>query len=585
MDKKYLDNLRHSCSHLLAKAVRTLYPQARNAIGPAIENGFYQDFDMYDAKISDADLPKIEAKMRDIVKNWHAFEEKEVSADEARKLMKTNPYKLELIDDFEKEGKKITVNDPGDFIDLCKGNHCKDPVKELRHFKLLSVAGAYWKGDEKNKMLTRIYGTFFQTKEELDKYLWQHEEAKKRDHRKIGREQELFTITEQVGPGLPVFLPKGATVRKLIEEFLTKVKKDNGYQFVWSPHIARSKIYHVSQHWGKYDAMFSPMKLDHEDYVLKPMNCPHHFQVYMDRPRSYKDLPFRIAENGTVYRHEKSGEVSGLLRVRALTIDDTHTFIRMDQVAEETQKVLVLIKTIFARLGFDNFSARISVRDLGSPDKYLGSASDWEKAEKALIESAEKLEISYEVGEGEAAFYGPKIDVMVADSLGRKWQLSTVQLDYNQPKNFNMKYVDENNKEVYPAILHIAMVGSIERLMAILIEHYSGAFPLWLSPIQVQILPVSDKHLKYSKLVGQKMSEAGIRCQVDEEQKTLGYKIRQSTLQKVPYIVIIGERELESYKVNKVFKVSVRTRAGKDLGTVDLYEFTKMLKAQIEKFL
>src|SRR3989344_2259060 len=445
MNKKnnYLNNLRHSCAHLLAAAVKDLHPGVHNAIGPSIVNGFYQDFDMVKWTVSEADFPKIEKRMRELLKSWAPFEEKEVSVKQALKDFAKNPYKVELIKDFAKADKKITENNPGNFLDLCKGGHSHDPKKELKNFKLLSIAGAYWRGDEKKKMLTRIYGTLFPTKEELDKYLWQQEEAKKRDHRKLGRDLGLFLISDQVGPGLPIFLPKGAVVRSLIEEYLIKLKKDNGYKFVWTPHIARSQIYHTSQHWGKYDAMFSAMKLDKEEYVLKPMNCPHHFQVFLDKPRSYKELPFRIAENGVVYRHEKSGEVSGLLRVRALTIDDTHTFIRFSQTYEELNRVLKLIKEIFSKFGFKEFKARISLRDSGHPEKYLGSPEEWNRAENALKSAAKHLQIKYNEGVGEAAFYGPKIDIMVKDNLSREWQLSTVQLDYNQPKNFSMKYIAE----------------------------------------------------------------------------------------------------------------------------------------------
>jgi threonyl-tRNA synthetase len=585
MDQNYLQNLRHSCAHLLAKAVIELWPNAKNAIGPAIENGFYQDFDLGDVKISDSDLPKIEEKMRAILKNWKPFEEKEVNLKEAEKLFAWNSYKVELAREFAKAGKKLTVNDPGGFFDLCKGNHCKDPKNELKNFKLLSIAGAYWRGDEKNKMLTRIYGTYFPTKEELDKHLWQLEESKKRDHRKLGKELELFLISEQVGPGLPIFLPKGTIIRDLIEGYLTKVKKENGYEFVWSPHIARSQIYHTSKHWGKYEAMFNPMKLDKEEYVLKPMNCPHHFQVYLNKPRSYKDLPFRISENGTVYRNEKSGEVSGLVRVRAVTIDDTHTVLRLDQISSELEKVLVLIKGIFNRFGFSEYRTRVSVSDPKTPEKYLGTRDAWEKAEASLKARAEKLFKDVSVGVGEAAFYGPKIDVMVKDSLGREWQLSTVQLDYNQPENFNMTYVDENGKEVRPAVLHIAMVGAIERFIGILIEHYAGAFPLWLSPTQVEIIPISDKHLKYAQEIKDSLTADGFRAELNKENKTIGYKIRQSTLKKIPYMIIIGEKEFESYKVNKVYKVTVRTREGKDLGMMDIIKFEAMLKAKIEKYL
>ena len=496
----------------------------------------------------------------------------------AKNQFKGNEYKEELVQEIIDRGEKITVYKAGSFEDLCRGGHCEHPDRELKHFKLLSTAGAYWRGSEKNKMLTRIYGTCFPNKAELDDYLKMMEAAKKRDHRKIGEALELFTISSLIGPGLPIFLPKGEIIREIVLKYLTDMKRKNGYQFVWSPHIARSETYHISQHWGKYDAMFAPMKLDKEEYVLKPMNCPHHFQVYLNRPRSYKELPFRIAENGTVYRNEKSGEVSGLVRVRALTIDDAHTFIKYRDTMEEIEKVLKMIIEIFKTFGFKDYKARISIGDRDHQEKYLGSPQEWERAENALKRGAGRLKIEYEIGKGEAAFYGPKIDIMVKDSLGRSWQLSTLQLDYNQPKNFNMKYVEEDGSEVYPAILHIAMIGSIERFMGILIEHYAGVFPLWLAPEQVEILPISDKFQAYALKIKEELVKSGIRSEVDLDNKTLGAKIREATLQKVPYLVIIGEKE------EKGNVISVRTREGKEEGQIALPEFINKLKSQIENF-
>ncbi|MDO8497100.1 MAG: threonine--tRNA ligase [bacterium] len=579
MNQSELDNLRHSSAHLLAAAVMEIWPNTKRTIGPAIENGFYYDF-QFSQPISEKDFSRIDQKMRELLKKWEGFERKEVTEKEAKELFKDNPYKLELIEEISQKGEALTLYTSGNYIDLCRGGHVENPKEMLRHFKLLSIAGAYWRGNEKNTMLTRIYGTSFPTKEELEKHLWMLEEAKKRDHKKIGKELELFLISDDIGAGLPIFTPKGTTLRTLVSDYLTHKKQENGYQFVWTPHIAKSQIYHTSGHWGKYDAMFSPMKLDDEEYVLKPMNCPHHFQVYLYRPRSYKDLPYRIAENGTVYRYEKSGEVSGLLRVRALTIDDTHTFVRISQTAEELEKVLTMIKEILKTFGFDNYKARISISDPANPSKYLGSREAWEKAEKTLQEKAEQLFGNVIVGVGEAAFYGPKIDVMVQDSLGREWQLSTVQLDYNQPQNFHMVYTNEEGKEEYPAILHIAMIGSLERLLGILIEHYAGAFPVWLSPIQVAILPISDKHREHAQKVLKIFQEAGIRAELNDDKKTLGAKIRHSTLQKVPYMVIIGDKEIEGAGS----KVSVRTREGKDLGQMGTNDFVVKLKEHIENF-
>ena len=551
MDKNQndLNHLRHTTAHLLAKAVLELWPGSHNAIGPAIENGFYQDFDLGQVKISEADFPKIEQKMTDILPTWKQFEKKEVSAQQAKELFKHNPYKYELAEEFAKEGKRITVNDPGNFLDLCKGGHIKNPSKELKHFKLLKIAGAYWRGDEKNKMLTRIYGTVFPTKEELDHYLWQQEEAKKRDHKKLGQQLELFVISQEIGGGLPIFLPKGRILRDVVEQFITDEKKKRGYQFVWSPHLAESKVYKRSGHWQKYDAMYPPIKLEDEEYVPKPMNCPHHFQVYLAKPHSYRELPIRIAENGTVYRNEKSGELNGLLRVRSATIDATHTILRHDQIESEMNGVLDLIDDIFKAFGFKEYRARVSIRDPKTPDKYMGKVEVWDQAEKVLIDAAKKRGISYFVGEGEAAFYGPKIDFLVKDSLGREWQLSTVQLDFVQPENFDLNYTDEQGKQAKPAVLHIAILGSIERFIGILIEEYAGAFPLWLSPIQVIILPISEKQLDYAQKVNNELLKNGIRSEVDDQNETLGKKIRNWEMQKVPYIAVVGQREQDQQMV------------------------------------
>ncbi len=571
MEKQNLDNLRHSCAHLLAKAVLELYPESHNAIGPAIENGFYQDFEM-SVKISEEDLPKIEKKMRELLPSWNHFETNEVSIEEARKLFKHNPYKVALAEEFEKQGKKLTTNNPGNFLDLCKGGHVENPGKELQHFKLLSIAGAYWRGDEKNKMLTRIYGTCFPTKQELEKYLWQQEEAKKRDHKKLGKELELFIFSPSVGPGLPLLLPKGYTVRKVIEEYLNKLKTKNRLEFVWSPHIARSELYKQSKHWQKYDAMMPPLKIENDEYTLKPMNCPHHFQLYLSKPRSYRDLPIRYAENATVYRFEKSGEINGLLRVRAVTQDDSHWFVPHEKLAEEIDRAIGMIKQIYTTFNLDNFYARISVRDSENSDKYLGDNQTWEGAEQELISAVKKHAIKYEIGEGEAAFYGPKIDFMVKDSIGREWQLTTIQLDFNQPENFDLTYVGADGEKKRPAVLHIAFLGSIERFMAILIEHYAGALPFWLSPIQFAILPIAERHLALAKQVAEKLIKAGIRVEVDETNESIGKKIRLSTLQKIPYMGIIGDKEVQSSS-SGVQNISIRTREGKDLGIKNINDF------------
>lgn len=579
MDKDYLSNVRHSCAHLLAKAIRTIYPAARNAIGPAIGNGFYQDFDMADAKISEVDFPKIEAKMREILKSWGPFEEKEVSVEEAKKLMSNNPYKLELIDEFSKAGKKITVNDPGNFIDLCKGNHGKDPQKELMHFKLLSIAGAYWRGDEKNKMLTRIYGTVFPTKEELEKYLWQLEESKKRDHRKLGLELDLFTFSDLVGKGLPLFTPKGTILRDLLNSFSQELRLKKGFQKVWIPHIAKNDLYKVSGHWDKFgDELFLVKSQETKDQiVLKPMNCPHHQQIYASKPRSYKDLPIKYLETTAIYRDEKAGEMIGLSRVRSVTQDDSHSFCTPEQIKNVYTELIQITQEFYDRLGM-KYKARISLRDSSQPKKYLGDIKLWEKAQSILLDIAKSNKLDYYVAEGEAAFYGPKIDFMVMDALGREWQLATPQLDFVQPKRFGLVYTDSSGKDQTPVMIHFALMGSIERFLSVYIEHTAGLFPLWLSPIQVRVLAISDKHIPYAKTVQAELAKGGIRVEVDEENKTIGYKIRQSTLQKVPYMVIIGDKEVGTQQI------AVRTREGKDLGAVTINEFITKLKSQIEKF-
>ncbi|MBI3620036.1 threonine--tRNA ligase [Candidatus Roizmanbacteria bacterium] len=575
MDK--LAELRHSCAHLLAAAVMDLYPKAKRTIGPPIDNGFYYDFE-FPSPISTSDLTRIEEKMRELAKSWPVFVRHEVSLDDARLENKDNPYKLELIDEFSKKGEKITVYEAGGFRDLCRGGHVADPSRVLKHFKLLSVAGAYWRGDEKNKMLTRIYGTCFPTKEALDKYLWQQEEAKKRDHRKLGKELGLFLFSTSVGPGLPLFAPKGAVIRSEIEAYLKKIKEKYGLTFVWTPHIARSQLYIQSKHWQKYDAMMPALRIEDDEYTLKPMNCPHHFQIYLMSPHSYKELPIRYAENATVYRYEKSGEINGLFRVRSLTQDDSHWFVQSENLPEEIDKAIDLAQQIFKTFQLPNYRARISIRDKGNKDKYLGEDRVWDIAEKELVKAVEKRKIKYELGEGEAAFYGPKIDIMVEDSLGREWQLTTIQLDFNQPKNFDLAYTDKNGEKKQPAVLHVAILGSIERFMAILIEHFAGAFPLWLSPVQVKILPISEKHAGCAKEIALALKKNGIRHEVDEANKTVGYKIRESTLQKVPYMIIIGDKESQSASI------SVRSRDGKDLGVMEITAFISKLKENIETY-
>lgn len=576
-EREDLRSMRHSCAHLLAAAVTDLWPGTKPAIGPAIEDGFYYDFDFGSRKISDSDLPAIEARMRDIGKTWRSFERIEVDAKRAREQFRDNAYKRELIEEIVAGGEQLTLYRSGTFVDLCRGGHCERPDRQLRYFKLLSVAGAYWRGSEKNKMLTRIYGTCFPTKEELDAYVWQREEAKKRDHRRIGREMELFFLSPHVGSGLPLYLPKGMIVRRTLEAWLTAEKEKRGYQFVWTPHIAKSDLYKQSKHWQKYDAMMKPMEIEDDAYVVKPMNCPHHFQIYLERPRSYRELPLRIAENATVYRYEKTGELSGLFRVRALTQDDTHTFVRHDQIPEEIDRILELTTFVFKTFGFTDFRARISTRDPHAPEKYLGNPQSWEEAEEALKAAVQRHSMESAIGVGEAAFYGPKIDLMVNDAIGRQWQLTTVQLDFNQPENFDMTYIDEHGKSVRPAVLHIAILGSFDRFIGILIEHYAGAFPLWLAPVQVTVIPIAKRHNEGARGVVEALRDAQVRAELDERGESMQAKIRDSALQKVPYLAIMGDREVREGTV------AVRTRSGEDLGEMALEHFIRRLKDEIER--
>lgn len=579
-DQQYLDNLRHSAAHLLACAVKQLYPGARNAIGPSIENGFYQDFDMGKYKISEEDLPKIEKRMREILPQWQKFIFNEVSLEKAEKLFKDNPYKVEMAREFAKQGKKLSTNDPGNFLDLCKMGHVENPSKELYNFRLLKVAGAYWRGNEKNKMLTRIYGTAFPTNEEVEKYLWQQEEAKKRDHRKLGQELDLFVFSELVGKGLPLFTPKGTLVRDLLNDFSQKLRLDRGFQKVWIPHIAKNDLYKVSGHWDKFgDELFLVKSQETKDQmVLKPMNCPHHQQIYASRPRSYKDLPIKYLETTAIYRDEKAGEMIGLSRVRSVTQDDSHSFCMPEQIEQVYNELIQITKKFYDSLGM-RYRARVSLRDPKQPEKYLGEIKLWEKAQSILLEIAKSNGLDFYVAEGEAAFYGPKIDFMVMDALGREWQLATPQLDFVQPKRFGLVYVDIKGKEQTPVMIHFALMGSIERFLSVYIEHTAGAFPLWLSPIQVAVLPIADRHHESAKKILVSLDKSALRVILNEDKKPIGAKIREATLQKVPYMIIIGDKEVEKSVI------SVRRRDGHDLGQQNIKEFINNLKEQIGKFL
>lgn len=587
MDKGNLNNLRHSCAHLLAAAVLAYYPKAKLTLGPSIENGFYYDIDFGELKITESDFSKLEQKMHELSKKWLKFEGVEVDRNEALKLFKGNEYKEELIKGIVDKKEKITIYKSGEFVDLCRGGHVENPKENLKHFKLLSIAGAYWRGDEKNKMLTRIYGTIFPTKKELDAYLKMIEEAKKRDHRKIGRELELFTINNEVGPGITLWLPNGSIIRREIENYMVKEQTKLGFKHVYSPHIGRKSLWEKSGHWDLYrQKMYSPMDVDGEEYLVKPMTCPMHIQSFTFNPKSYRDLPYRIAEIASVYRYEQSGELAGLLRVRAFTQDDAHIFCTQEQAVDEFISVFNFINRLYKVFGFNDYRVRLGVRS--KKEKYLGEDSLWEKAQQKAIEALDKTGSKYFISEGDAAFYGPKADFLIKDALGREWQCGTVQIDFMLPERFDLKYIDTDGKEKTPVMIHRAPLGSLERFMAILIEQYAGAFPLWLSPIQVAILPISEKFLEPAQKVKEQLLNDNIRVTLNDENKSLGGKIRNSTLQKIPFMIIIGEKEVMGDKIGVggegKIQITVRTREGKDLGMMEVNKFINQLKSQIENF-
>lgn len=582
MDKQEdLNKLRHSSAHLLAAAVKQLWPGTHNAIGPAIENGFYQDFDFGQVKISEEDLPKIEKKMQELLQTWGPFQTKEVSPDEARKDFADNPYKLELVEDFAKEGKKITENDPGNFLDLCKGGHIEgDLQKELKHFKLLTVAGAYWKGSEKNKMLTRIYGTAFPTQEELDNYLAILEEAKKRDHRKIGKDLGLFVFSDLVGKGLPLLTPKGATIRRELERFIVDEELRRDYQHVVTPPLANVALYETSGHYPYYkDTMYPPMQVEEERLILRPMTCPHHFMLYKSRLHSYKELPVRFAEIASQFRYEKSGELTGLMRVRMFTLSDAHIICRPDQIKDEIKKALDLIDFVNKTLGLEkgeDYRYRLSLGKRNEDKKYYKDDGAWDKAELTLREVLQELKAPFFEAENEAAFYGPKIDVQMKNIAGKEETAFTVQYDFVMPKRFHLTYIDEDGKEQEPLVVHRSSIGALERVMAFLIEKYGGAFPTWLSPVQVQIIPIADRHQIYAQKVLEELKSSNIRAEIDLRAEKMQAKIRDAQIQKIPYMIIIGDRE------EKENKTAVRTRSGQDLGTLSVEEFLTKIKSDIE---
>lgn len=567
----------HSSAHLMAEALQELYPGIKFGIGPAIENGFYYDVDPGTAVIKEGDLPTIEAKMVELAARKEAIVRTDISKAEALKKFedKGDEYKVELISALE-DG-TITLYSQGNFTDLCRGPHLPN-TGEIKAIKLLSVAGAYWRGDEKRKMLTRIYGITFPKKKMLDEYLVLLEEAKKRDHRKIGRELELFMFSEMVGKGLPMWLPRGTALRLRLEDFLKKIQRRFDYQQVMTPHIGNKQLYVTSGHYAKYGKdSFQPIHTpeEGEEYLLKPMNCPHHCEIYKFKPRSYKDLPVRLAEFGTVYRYEQSGELHGLTRVRSFTQDDAHIFCRPDQVKDEFLKVMDIIFIIFNALEFENFEAQISLRDPNNKEKYIGSDENWEKAEAAIVEACAEKGLKARVELGEAAFYGPKLDFMVKDAIGRRWQLGTIQVDYSLPERFELEYTGDDNAKHRPVMIHRAPFGSMERFVAVLIEHTAGKFPLWLTPDQVVVLPISEKFNDYAFEIAKELNALDVRVQVDDRNEKIGRKIRDNELKRIPFMLIVGEKEAENGEV------SVRRQGEGDKGTMKVAEFAKLVTDEV----
>ena len=572
------NTLWHSSAHLLAEALEALYPNVKFWVGPALEAGFYYDVDLNGEVLTPADFEKIEAKMLELARLNSVFIRKEISKADAITYFtdKNDSYKLDLLERLE-DG-NISLYTQGNFTDLCRGPHIPN-TGFIKAVKVLSIAGAYWKGDEKNKMLTRIYGIAFPKDKELKEYLVLLEEAKKRDHRKLGKELELFTFSEKVGAGLPLWLPKGAMLRERLIQFLQKAQLKAGYLPVVTPHIGQKELYVCSGHYEKYGAdSFQPIKTPHEgeEFFLKPMNCPHHCEIYKASPKSYKDLPVRYAEFGTVYRYEQKGELHGLTRVRGFTQDDAHLFVRPDQVQEEFEKVIDLVLYVFNALDFKDYTAQISLRDPENKTKYIGTDENWELAEKAIIDSSAKKGLRTVVETGEAAFYGPKLDFMVKDAIGRKWQLGTIQVDYNLPERFELEYTGSDNQKHRPVMIHRAPFGSLERFIAVLIEHCGGNFPLWLTPSQFAILPISEKYNDYAKKVSELLNNSDIRGLVDERNEKIGKKIRDNEVNKVPFMLVVGEKEAEEGTV------AVREHGKGDIGTMTIEDFAKLIQTTIE---
>ncbi len=571
----------HSSAHLLAQAIEQLYPGVNLTIGPAIEQGFYYDIDFKEHAISEKDFAAIEKRALEIAREKHVFKMRSVSKADALDFYKTqdNPFKVELIENLT-DG-DITFCDHSDFTDLCRGGHLPN-TGFIKAFKLLSIAGAYWRGDENKPQLTRVYGISFPKQKELTEYLERIEEAKKRDHRKLGKELELFTFSPKVGQGLPLWLPKGAALRERLETFLKKAQKEAGYEMVVTPHIGQKELYVTSGHYAKYgEDSFQPIRTPREDeeFLLKPMNCPHHCEIYKHSPSSYKDLPKRFAEFGTVYRYEQSGELHGLTRVRGFTQDDAHIFCTQDQLLGEFENVIDLTLYVLGSLGFEDFTAQVSVRDPEKPEKYIGEVANWEKAEQAIITAAKNKGLTYVIEEGEAAFYGPKLDFMIKDALGRKWQLGTIQVDYNLPERFDLQYKGSDNENHRPVMIHRAPFGSLERFIALLLEHTGGNFPLWLIPVQAIVLPISEKHEKYAEKVLKSLENHEIRGLIDARNETVGKKIREAEMKKVPLMIVVGEQE------ENANQISVRRHGGESLGSMDVESFAKIINEEIKQTL
>jgi threonyl-tRNA synthetase len=572
-----LVKIRHSLSHLMSMAVQELYPQVGLGVGPVIENGFYQDYDLAEA-INPEILPKLEKRMRELIKKDIKFEQHNMDYAEALQLYKNDPYKTELINDLKTTGEKqVSFYKSDNFDNLCAGPHINS-TKEIdpKAFKLDRIAGAYWRGDEKNKMLTRIYGLAFENKEKLDAYILQQEEARKRDHRKIGKELKLFTISDLVGAGLPLLQPRGMIIRKEIEDYLWDLHKDKGYDRVWTPHIAKKGLYETSGHAAKFGNELFRVKGGDEEFFMKPMNCPHHMQIFADNQFSYRDMPVRYFEPATVYRYEKAGQLSGLTRVRAITQDDGHLFCRVSQIGEEVSTIVSIIKSFYTTMGMmDGYKVSLSVRG-DDKSKYLGSDEVWVQAEKTLEQAAKDNNLNYQIIRGEAAFYGPKLDFMFKDAIGREWQLATIQCDFNLPERFELEFVNEKGEKERPVVIHRAISGSIERFMGVMIEHFAGNFPLWLSPVQVKVIPVRTNHNEYAKQIFELLKENNVRVELDDAEANLGGKVRDAKNNKIPYWIVVGDKEIE------VNKVTLESRDNGQLGQISKEELISKLLEEIK---